>query len=376
MAFERQRDSRQLRQPSVVQRERIIVTAKRFKETSFPSRFHEPPCYVVVALQSQSTQNPDERQERFPGNVYLSLFAESVYPGRTMQLDQAYNALGLPWAASKSDVRKAYRRLIRTWHPDRNGHPSASTISARINRAYEALAETDLQPGERQPDISPDASTSERLRTTRQRKAPRRSRPAFHNLFLTFEQGARGGIFEFNAETADICQHCEGFTTVTTEFPCEPCAGTGELEIGHEKCACPDCQGTGVMLTPCPACSGSGLGRTANFRFKAIIPKGVRGGELYRFRAMGKSSGDARIAAEAIVRVHVIKHALFGFDPLGRLCVTVPRPQVADERVMIPTLSGPRPLRVPTPDVREALVKGHGYPERDGTVGDLVVRFA
>ena len=131
------------------------------------------------------------------------------------------------------------------------------------------------------------------------------------------------------------------------------------------------------MLMRCTVCRGSGLGETADFRFKAIIPKGVRTGDLFRFRAVGKISGDARFAAEAIVRVQVIEHPLYRFDTDGRLLVTVPRPLEAGERILVPTLvAGVRPLRVPSIEVQEALVQGYGYPEKDGSIGDLIVRFA
>lgn len=294
-----------------------------------------------------------------------------------MQLNQAYQALGLPWAASKHEVRRAYRRLIKTWHPDRNTHPSAAVISARINLAYATLAAHEfaadsVENGEAVTETSVDPAPEYGCGP---RIGPRRSRPAFHNLYLTIEQGAEGGIFEFTAITEDLCPCCEGFTTVTTEFPCEACAATGTLKSEEGESTCLDCQGTGVMLIRCSVCGGTGLGNPADFRFKAIIPKGVRDGELYRFRAVGKSSGDARFAAEAIVRVHVIHHALFGFDPFGRLLVTVPRAGIQGGRIMIPTLAGPKPLHVPSAHVREALIKGHGYPEKDGSRGELIVRF-
>jgi molecular chaperone DnaJ len=293
-----------------------------------------------------------------------------------MHPDQAYRALGLPWAASKNDVRRAYRRLIRTWHPDRNVHPAAASISAHLNLAYAALTDQEFRPDDKTPaadDTNEASDPSTPAHRSPQRRGARRSRPAFHNLFLTVEQGAQGGVFDFTAQTVDICHACEGFTTIVTEFPCETCAATGRNEDGR---VCLDCHGTGCMLMRCTDCQGSGLGKPADFRFKAIIPKGVRGGELYRFRAVGKSSGDARFAAEAIVRVNLAAHPLFSFDAQGRLQVTVPRSRAADELVRIPTLGGPKTLRVPSPAVQEALIRGHGYPEKDGSAGDLIVLFA
>src|SRR5690606_1332093 len=209
-----------------------------------------------------------------------------------------YGILGVPKDASDDDIKRAYRRLARKYHPDVNPDPEAQEKFKEINTAYEVLSDdrkrqiVDLggDPyapggglgGPGAPGAGPfvgfqdimDAFFGTSTGTTR---GPRpRTRPgadAILRLDLDLSETAFGVEAPVTVDTATVCPACSGAGTAPGTHPatCEACGGQGQVQsvqrtfLGQVVSSrpCVACQGTGVTIPhPCPSCAGDGRVRS------------------------------------------------------------------------------------------------------------------
>ncbi|HEV3173276.1 MAG TPA: molecular chaperone DnaJ [Actinocrinis sp.] len=336
-----------------------------------------------------------------------------------------YKVLGVPKDAPTADIKKAYRKLARQFHPDANkGDAKAEEKFKEISEAYDVLSDDkrrkeydearSLFGGGFRPGGAGGAGgfpfdLGDLLGNSGQagqgglgdilggifgRGRPGGPAPT---------PGRRGADVETEA-TITFMQSIEGVTIplrMTSEAPCKACAGTG-AKAGTTPRVCPNCSGTGqvsrnqggfafsepcreckgrglVVDDPCPTCHGSG--RAASTRtLQARIPSGVRDGSRIRLKGKGAPGERSGPAGDLYVIVHVKPHKVFGRDA-DNLTVTVPvtYPEaVLGADIKVPILDGlPVTVKLPAGSAngRTLRVRGKGAPRKDGTRGDLLVTF-
>ncbi len=263
-----------------------------------------------------------------------------------------YKVLGVPKDASDADIKKAYRKLAKDHHPDRNPGDTASEQKFKdVGEAYAVLSDSEQR---KQYDAIRAMGGGARF------QAGSRGDAGFEDMFgSAFGQGARGaGGFE------DILSGLFG-------------AGAGGFQRGPQKGAD---LAAAAEVSFRDAAAGSLISLTIEGRtVQARLPAGVTDGQRIRLRGKGRPSPNGGPAGDLILTVHVAKHPVFAMD--GRnLRVTVPvsfDEAVLGATVEVPTLNGDRvKVKVPagTSSGTVLRVKGRGIQTKEGT-GDLHARI-
>lgn len=322
-----------------------------------------------------------------------------------------YALLGLAPGATSSDIKRAYRRLSRRYHPDINpGDRAAETLYRRISEAYQTLVDPDRrrsydsggarpEPGDATFEFTgfdfsngahgPQAATFTELfaEVLHPSSAPDSGRPEpgadIHaTLTLSFEDSMRGGERRVVVTRQDICSACRGSGSIRTpEGRCAPCHGTGKVRWarGHMVFtkSCAACHGTGRQRTQrCAICAGHGR----HVRTEAVavtVPPGVDEGARLRVAERGHAGRHGGRNGDLYVTVHVQPHPTFrrqGDD----LCVVLPigvHDAVLGARVDVPSLEGPVRLRIPpgTQAGQRFRLRDRGVPTAAGGRGHLIV---
>jgi molecular chaperone DnaJ len=325
-----------------------------------------------------------------------------------------YKVLGVDKKASHDDIKKAYRRLARQYHPDKNpDNPQAMDRFKEISEAYEVLGDEEKRKkydrggsvfsgGGQTPfgggagpdpggfgDILSDLFGSATGRFgggNRTKPQAERGRDLETDVSITFAQAVSGAQVP---------------VAVHTQSPCPTCRGTG-AEPGTEPIVCPVCQGRGVesqgqglfsITRPCSRCNGAGTvierpchtchgdGRQRELkRYKVNIPAGVKEGSRIRLAGKGQAGLRGGPTGDLYVTTHVSASPVF--KPKGdNFEVEVPITVVEalkGAEVEVPTLAGTKTLRV-RPGTKHGTVarlRGEGPPKLDATGrGDIHYRF-
>lgn len=345
-----------------------------------------------------------------------------------------YKVLGVPKDASQDDVKKAFRKLAKKFHPDSNENdPKAEARFKEASEAYDVLSsETKRKEydearslfgngGFRMPQggFNPNAGGQGggvpfdlsdllgRVNTGGQGGA---GGGAFGDVLGgLFNRGgggtrsrARRGADIESAVTLSFDEALEGVTLplrLTSDAPCGVCAGTGARN-GTTPRVCPTCQGAGqvnrnaggfafpepcracrgrglVVDDPCPNCQGSGHAPSTR-TVQARMPAGVKSGQKIKLRGKGAAGEGGGEAGDLLVVVRVTPHPVFGRDG-DNLTVTIPvtfAEAALGADIDVPTPGGGTvKLRLAegTQAGRMLRVRGKGVARKDGTKGDLVV---
>jgi molecular chaperone DnaJ len=231
-----------------------------------------------------------------------------------------YEILGISKGATLDEVKGAFRRLARKYHPDVSQEPNAEERFKEINEAYGILSDADkraaydrfghagVQGAGGMPDFTVDFSDLfEGLfgglggfgRTSRRaQNAPRRGADLQNKVELTFEEAVFGIDKEVEIVRDEVCGTCNGSGSEPGTSPerCKTCNGSGEVRqvrqtiLGSmvQVSTCPTCNGQGeIISSPCHTCSGRGLVRKT--RKKVVsIPAGVDNGNQIRLAGEGQ----------------------------------------------------------------------------------------
>ena len=325
-----------------------------------------------------------------------------------------YIVLGLRPGASEGEIKRAYRRLARRYHPDINpGDHAAEMLFRRIVEAYETL----IDPQRRrqydtgssshaadEPRLSFDgfdfsvvtdsrtsATFSELFADVFERSASAAARhdtgsragaDIHASVQISFDESVRGTERELSVTRQETCATCDGRGAVrTVEGQCPMCHGSGSIRWtrGHMvfSRACTTCGGTGRRRElACTACAGQGT-TVRTERVVVRIPAGIGDGARLRVPGKGHAGRNGGSAGELILAVNVSAHPLFqrqGDDLLLRVPIAVHEAMLG-AKVDVPTPSGPAKLRVPpgTQAGQRFRLHGRGMPGAGGRVGDLVV---
>jgi molecular chaperone DnaJ len=337
-----------------------------------------------------------------------------------------YKTLGVTKGASADDIKKAYRKLARKYHPDANeGDPKAEARFKEISEAYTVLSDEGRRKeyddarslfgsGVRMPgsgtgggynfdlgDLFGGAGTAGgRLGdllggvfgsrggtgTTGTRARPRRGADVETETTLSFKDAINGVTVSLGLTGEGPCQVCKGTGAKAGTVPrvCPTCEGTGQgsRNLGNFAFSepCKTCRGRGLVVDdPCPTCSGSGRAMSTR-TVQARIPAGVADGQRIKLAGKGARGENGGPAGDLFVKVHVQPHPRGTFGRSGsNLTITVPItfPEAAlGAEVKVPTLGGmPVSVKIQpgTPSGRTLRVRGKGVRRKDGTVGDLLV---
>jgi molecular chaperone DnaJ len=344
-----------------------------------------------------------------------------------------YKALGVPKDADEKTIKRAYRKLARELHPDKNpGNAEAEKRFKEVSEAYDVVSDPakrkeydearslfaggGFRPGGGFGGTYPSgggstfdlsdlfgSSTggaggftdlfSDLLggggapgaggpRTRTRQAGPARGQDAEAEVSLSFEDAVHGATLPLQLSGPATCRVCHGSGARPGTAPhrCPTCGGTGFVSrnqgaFGFSE-PCRDCRGTGQIIDdPCPECAGTGV-TTQTRTITVRVPAGVRDGARLRIRGNGTPGARGGPAGDLFVTVHVGKHPLFGRKG-DDLTLTVPityAEAALGTTLRVPTLDGAVSLKVApgTPSGRTLRVRGRGVPAKSRT-GDLLV---
>ena len=329
-----------------------------------------------------------------------------------METKDLYKILGLDKGASQDDVRRAYRKLARKYHPDANREdPKAEERFKEVQHAYEVLSNPEKR---REYDEGPrtffgaGASPDARGRTDANFSDLSDLFDSFGDVFGGAGRGQPRAIrgedvtVSVNLKFKDALEGVTTRITASVEEACGRCGGTGAA-AGAGRRMCPECSGRGIrsrdqgffaLSEPCQRCGGegtivevpcagcAGVGRVRKNRQVTVkVPAGAKDGMKIRVPGRGSAGKKGGPPGDLYVVTRVAEHPVFerrGNDFL----VDVPVSFV--EAALGAEIEAPRPgggtvkLRLPagTQDGKRFKVRGAGAPRArgDGEPGDLVVR--
>ena len=328
-----------------------------------------------------------------------------------------YKTLGVEKKASQEEIKKAYRKLARRWHPDRNPDDSAAEERFKeIQEAYGILSDPDKRKqydagggvfggfgggggfdsgGSRGGfggfgdigDILSDILGSRGGGPGAGRApAPERGRDLEVDVHLSFDQAMEGAQVPVTVPMSAPCPTCRGTGAKPGTAPsvCPRCQGRGIESHGQGMFSitqpCSECGGTGTKIEdPCPTCAGRGQTRQTK-RYKANIPAGVRDGSRVRLAGKGEAGRRGGPAGDLYVVTRVDESPVFHRKG-DNLEVDVPITIVEAIRgatVEVPTLSGTKRIRVPAGTQHGTVqrLRGEGPPKPGGRGrGDIRYRL-
>jgi curved DNA-binding protein len=298
-----------------------------------------------------------------------------------------YKTLGVERTASHDDIRKAFRKLARQYHPDvAKDKKQAEEKFKEINEAYEVLG--DAEKRKKYDNLGADWQSGFRPQQTGggqryQTYSWRGGSPGegfeFNGTgFSDFFEQFFGGGFNYDTRTAEPesekGQDVEGVLMVTLEEAMR--GGVRSISL-RRNTVCKDCHGTGVKgRAACPACGGTGqVSITETHKVK--IPAGVRDGQRLRISGRGEPGAGGGPPGDLYLRVRMASHPDFrveGGDLYYDLDLA-PWEAALGASVSIPTLYGPVSIKIPpgTQTGQRLRVKSRGLPGRDSEKGDLYV---
>ncbi|HEY5386527.1 MAG TPA: molecular chaperone DnaJ [Thermoleophilia bacterium] len=338
-----------------------------------------------------------------------------------------YQTLGVPKNSSQDDIKKAFRKLARDFHPDKNpGDKRAEEKFKEVSEAYETLSDTEkrkqydemsrlgafgpgaggFRPGAGGQGFDPSmfgqggaqfdmgdlgdilgnlfggGAAGGRGR----RKAAERGDDLQVDVTVSFDDSLHGVTVRVPVDKPDTCDTCHGSGAKpgTTPKVCPQCQGRGSIARNLGGFAmpqtCPQCHGSGTIIEhPCPACGGNGVQHKTK-RYAVKIPAGVKDGSKIRIKGKGEAGLRGGPSGDLFVRVSVEPDDLFerrGDDVVLEVPVTISEAALGTS-VRIPTPGGGRvALKVPagSQDGRTFRVRGKGAPKLKGGHGDLHVRL-
>jgi molecular chaperone DnaJ len=327
-----------------------------------------------------------------------------------------YGVLGVERSASDDEIKKAYRKLAMTYHPDRNnGSKDAEERFKEITEAYDVLrdpqkrsaydryGEAGLRSGGagfHHVDLSEALGIFmrdfggfggfEELFGGRSGGGPRAGTDVKITLPLTLAEVASGVDKKINIKVLDPCDHCDGSGAEPGSKPqsCTTCSGTGEVRRAQRSffgqfvtvAPCPTCGGEGrIIATPCRKCRGEGRMRGEK-ELSVKIPAGVATGQYMTLRAVGNAGARGAPRGDVHVMFEVADDARFerdGEDLYTEVLVTYSQLVLGSE-VSVPAVHGHTMLSVPagTQSGHVFHLRGRGLPRVNAAgTGDLHVRI-
>jgi molecular chaperone DnaJ len=323
-----------------------------------------------------------------------------------------YKTLGVAKNAGQDEIKKAYRKLARRYHPDRNqGNKDAEARFKEISQAYDVLGDPEKRkqydrgtgpfatggPGFGGFDPGGFAGGFGDIlsnlfggaaggRGPRDRPRPQAGRDLETEVRISFDQAVTGAQVPLSVPTSAPCPTCRGTGAKpgTTPKICPQCQGRGVEVEGQGLFSisqpCSRCQGRGTIIEePCSTCAGSGARRTVK-RYRVTIPAGVRDGSRVRLAGKGEPGPQGGPPGDLYVVTRVAESPIFkrkGDNVEVEVPLTIPE-AIRGATIEVPTLRGTKKLRVPggTKHGTVQRLRSEGPPRLSGSGrGDIHYRF-
>jgi molecular chaperone DnaJ len=324
-----------------------------------------------------------------------------------------YKILGVDKKASQDEIKKAYRKLARQYHPDTNKDTGAEERFKEVSEAYDVLSDPEKRKkydrgglfagggpfgggaggGAAGADFGSFSDILSGIfnagggRGTRTRPAAERGRDLETTVSLSFEQAVEGAQVPVSVATHSACPTCRGTGAEPGTQPvvCPVCHGRGVESQGQGLFSitrpCERCGGSGTVIEkPCHTCHGEGRMRELK-KYRVNIPAGVKDGSRIRLAGKGEAGLRGGPPGDLYVITRVTESPVFktkGDNLEVEVPITVTE-ALGGADVEVPTLHGTKKLRVP-PGTRHGTVQrlrgeGPAVPGGNGKKGDLHYRF-
>jgi molecular chaperone DnaJ len=326
--------------------------------------------------------------------------------------ESLYDTLGVKKGASADEIKKAYRKLARQYHPDTNqGDKSAEERFKQVQTAYDVLSDPEKRKAYdrfgstngRGPTAGPGGVNVDfgdlgdlgdilggifgnvRGGGRRGRPQPVRGADVETEVRLSFEDSLRGAEAKVPVELTVACSKCGGTGAEPGTAPviCPECNGRGVVSESQGLFAlsqpCPRCRGNGTVIEkPCGKCKGTGRERRRR-TFTVKIKPGVKDGTKIRLKGKGEVGQNGGPSGDLIVVTRVEASQTYerrGDDLIVQVLVTFPTAALGG-KVEVPTPEGVVSLKIPagSEDGKLLRIKGRGAPKLSGSgKGDVLAR--
>jgi len=330
-----------------------------------------------------------------------------------------YEILGVNKQASDDDIKKAYRKMAKQYHPDNNpGDTAAEAKFKEVNEANAILSDAEKRRtydqfghsafsqqgggggwGGVHPDINDMFSSmftqmdiGDIFGGGRSRRGPKRGADMQMRLPIKFEEAVFGATRDIQMQTYDACGTCKGSGAKPGTFAenCKKCNGTGSERVIRQTMlgvmtsveSCSACRGEGkVIRDPCLTCRGQGRIR-ATKTLQVTVPKGIDDGQQIRLAGKGEVGEKGAEAGDLYIIVSVSPHKLFtrsGTNLHMEVPITFVQAALGDE-ISIPLLDGTEAkytIKGGTQPGAVVSLRGKGVPSlrNNRNVGDLIVKL-
>ncbi len=346
-----------------------------------------------------------------------------------------YKTLGVSEDASDEEIRKAYRKLAKEYHPDRNeGSEAAQEKFKEISEAYRVLSDPEkrqkydrLRQAHRQGGAGfsfedlfggggggggGEQTSSRRTRESpfgggggsggglgdifsnifgggggagQQYSSPRRGHDVHSRVTIPFEKAAKGGEVSVRIPRESECERCGGTGAAPGSQVdiCPQCGGRGQVSTsagGFSRTqSCPQCFGRGkIIQNPCAVCHGDGSVERQS-TVEVDIPPGIEDGKKLRLRGMGEAGKAGAEDGDLILEVNVQEHPSFsreGLDVYGTAQIDMVDAALGT-KVDAETMDGTVNVKVPagTQPGQKLRLKGRGLSDARGRTGDHFVEI-
>jgi len=316
-----------------------------------------------------------------------------------------YEVLGVDKNATPDEIKKAYRKLARQYHPDVNKEPDAAEKFKEVKEAYEVLSDENKRAqydryGHTDPnqgfggfggfgggggfeDFGGFGDIFDMFfggGSRRNPNAPQRGADLQYTMTIEFKEAVFGKETDIEIPRTENCDHCNGSGARPGTHPetCSTCRGTGQQEVVQNTAfgrivnrrVCPACSGTGkIIREKCSKCNGSGKVKNRR-KIHVKIPAGIDDGSQIRLSGEGESGIRGGPPGDLYIVVNVKPHDFFereGDDIYCEVPITFAQAALGDE-IEVPTLSGKVKLKIPAGTQTNTYfrLKGHGVPRLRG----------